>query len=165
MVDSAIHGDSNIHWIVNIDNFDFVFKQTMRVMTKTEEKTSKTMNIILWIVQVLLAATFIWAGAMKLFQADELPWLWTKEHPQLVTIAGIFDLLAGVGLVLPGLLGILPKLTVYAAYGTIALMVAASVFHIMRGEGNQIGFNIFILVSAVFIAWGREKKAPLKSKE
>lgn len=122
------------------------------------------MNITLWIAQVLLAVTFIWAGAMKLFQPTELPWLWVEENPGLVTISAIFDLLAGFGLVLPALLHIQPKLTIYAAYGTIALMIAASIFHISRRDSSQIGFNIFMLVLAVFVAWGRQKKFPIEQK-
>lgn len=129
------------------------------------EKKNVSLNIILWIFQILLAVTFIWAGAMKLFQPSELPWLWVKENPGLVTISGIFDLLAGFGLTLPSLLRVQPKMTIYAAYGTIALMISASIFHIIRGEANQIGFNIFILLSAIFIAWGRLKKAPIESKK
>lgn len=131
----------------------------------TNQKNSKVLNITLWLFQTLLAVTFIWAGAMKLFQPNELPWLWAKENPVLTTISGIFDLLAGFGLTLPSLLRVRPKMTVYAAYGTIALMISAIIFHIMRGEGNQIGFNIFIVVSALFIAWGRLKKAPIEPKK
>ncbi|MDY0780305.1 DoxX family protein [Tenacibaculum sp. IB213877] len=131
----------------------------------TNQKNSKVLNITLWIFQILLAVTFIWAGAMKLFQPNELPWLWTKENPELVTITGILDVLAGFGLILPSLLRIQPKITIYAAYGTIALMISASIFHIMRGEGNEIGFNIFMLLSAIFIAWGRLKKAPIEPKK
>jgi hypothetical protein len=128
----------------------------------TEQKTSKTINIILWAAQVLLAVTLIWAGAMKLFKPEDLPWPWIKENPNLVNATGILDLLAGMGLVLPALLRIQQQLTTYAAYGTIALMIGASIFHISRGEGSQIGFNIFVLVTAGFIAWGRQKKAPIK---
>jgi len=131
----------------------------------TNQKKSNVLNIILWVLQTLLAITFIWAGAMKLFQPNELPWLWTKENPELATITGVIDLLAGLGLILPSLLRIRPKMTVYSAYGTIALMISASIFHIMRGEGNEIGFNIFILVSAIFIVWGRLKKAPILPKK
>ncbi|UOB19056.1 DoxX family protein [Abyssalbus ytuae] len=130
----------------------------------TNQKNSKVLNVTLWIFQILLAVTFIWAGAMKLFQPDELPWLWVKEKPELVTISGILDLLAGFGLTLPSLLQVQPKMTIYAAYGTIVLMISASIFHIMRGEGNQIGFNIFILLSAIFIAWGRWKKVLIEQK-
>lgn len=131
----------------------------------THQKNSNILNIILWIFQILLAVTFIWAGGMKLFQPNELPWLWVKGNPELVIVSGILDILAGFGLTLPSLLRIHPKMTIYAAYGIIALMISASIFHMLRGEGNQIGFNIFILLSAIFIAWGRQKKAPITSKK
>lgn len=133
------------------------------IIMKTK-KNSRTMNVVLWALQILLAVTFVWAGTMKLFQADELPWSWVQENPGLVIFSGIIDFLAGFGLTLPSLLRILPKLTVYASYGTIALMICASVFHIIRGEGDQIGFNIFILTTAIFIAWGRLKYLPIESK-
>lgn len=129
-----------------------------------EEKTSKALNIVLWTTQILLAALLIWAGTMKIFSPDQLPWPWVKENPGLATITGVFDLLAGFGLVLPSMLRIQPRLTIYAAYGTILLMIAASVFHIARGEGSQIGFNIFVFVCSIFIAWGRQTKAPITSK-
>lgn len=125
------------------------------------------MNVILWIAQVILAVGFIWAAAMKLFQpADKLAamWPWTADHAGLVKFTGVLDLLAGIGLVLPAALRIQPKLTIYAAYGTIALMIAASAFHIVRGEASQIGMNIFFAVMAVFIAWGRQMKAPITAK-
>lgn len=131
----------------------------------TNQKNSKVLNITLWIFQILLAVTFIWAGAMKLFQPNELPWSWVKETPELVTISGILDLLAGFGLTLPSLLRIRPKMTIYTSFGVIALMISASIFHIIRGEESQIGFNIFILFSAIFIAWGRLKKEPIEPKK
>ena len=129
----------------------------------SEQETSKTMNVILWIAQVILAISFIWAASLKLFQhADKLAemWPWTANNASLVKFTGVLDLLAGIGLVLPVLLRIQPKLTIYAAYGTIVLMIAASIFHIARGESSQIIVNIFFAVLAVFIAWGRQKKAP-----
>ncbi len=130
-------------------------------------QTSKTLNILLWIAQGLLALTFIWAAYMKLFapvaEINKM-WPWTINNAGLVKFTGVVDLLAGVGLILPALLRIQPKLTVFAAYGTILLMVAASAFHIARGEASQIGFNIFVATLAVFIAWGRQKKAPILAK-
>ncbi len=129
-----------------------------------ENKNSKWWNTLLWLAQVLLAITFIWAGAMKLFKPADLPWQWIKENPNLVKVTGIIDLLAGVGLVLPALLRIQPTLTIYASYGIITLMIGASMFHIVRGETAQIGFNVFVALTAVFIAWGRQKKAPITLK-
>lgn len=133
----------------------------------SEQKKSKTMNIVLWIAQVILAGSLIWASSMKLFQpADKLAlmWPWTADNTALVKLTGVLDLLAGIGLVLPELLRIQPKLTIYAAYGIVVLMIAAGVFHIIRGEVSQIGINIFFAVLAVFIAWGRQKKSPITPK-
>jgi uncharacterized membrane protein YphA (DoxX/SURF4 family) len=129
-----------------------------------EQKTSKAINIILWAAQVFLAVTLIWAGAMKLFKPADLPWQWIKENPNLVKATGVLDFLAGIGFVLPALLSIQPKFVIYAAYGTTALMLAASIFHISRGEVSQIWFNIFVAITSVFIAWGRQKKASIVPK-
>lgn len=122
------------------------------------------MHIALWVAQALLAACFIWASAMKLFQApDKLAelWPWTAQNTTLTKLTGILDFLAAIGLILPSLLRIQPKWTIYAAYATIALMIAASAFHISRNEASQIGANIFFAATAAFIAWGRHKKAPI----
>lgn len=120
------------------------------------------MKIALWIAQTLLAATLIWAAYTKLFTpAVELAtmWPWTAENPGLVRITAIFDLIGGLGLILPTLLNIKPRLTVYAAYGVIALMICAIVFHFTRGEASNTGFNFFVAALAGFIAWGRSKAA------
>lgn len=99
----------------------------------TAQAPSKTMNIILWIAQLVLAAGFIWAASMKLFERAEVlaaMWPWTAGNYELAKLTGVADLLAGLGLVLPALFRILPKLTVYAASGAILLMiVAAGWFH------------------------------------
>lgn len=132
-------------------------------MTK-QQNTFSVLNITVWICQILLAATLIWASAMKLFKPiDELAlmWPWTADNPTLTKITGIFDLLGGLGLILPAALRIMPTLTIYAGYGVIALMVAASTFHIARGEGSQIGFNIFVLIMVAFVIWARTKKVPI----
>lgn len=125
----------------------------------SEQKTSKTMNIILWIIQGFLAATFIWAGFMKIFKPEDLSFPWVKDNTNLVLITGIVDVLGGLGIALPTLLRIQPKLAIFAAYGIIVLMTAASVFHISRGEAKDIGFNIFMALLAVFVAWGRQIKS------
>lgn len=116
------------------------------------------MNVLLWSAQGLLAATLVWAGTMKLFNPGALPFPWVKEQPDLVVITGIFDLLGGLGIVLPPLLRIQPRLTIFAGYGIIALMASAIIFHISRGEAKNIGFNIFMLLLAAFVLWGRYRE-------
>lgn len=135
--------------------------------TIAKSKKSKALNVLLWIAQGLIALTLIWAAYAKLFQPIEetakmLPW--AMDNPRLLTFTGIIDLLGGIGIILPAVLKIQPKLSVFAAYGTIALMIAASIFHISRGELSLIGMNIFFLILAVFVVWGRTKKAPILPK-
>ena len=123
--------------------------------------SSKTLDLFIWIAQFIVATCLIWAGSMKLFQSPAALaqlWPWTADHRHLVIITGILDLLAGAGLILPSLLRIRTKLTVYAAYGVILMMIAAMVFHIRRQETSQTGINIFMMLVAVFIAWGKDKK-------
>ena len=118
----------------------------------------RMLHVSLWIAQIIVALGFIWASAMKLFlPADKLAamWPWTAGNRSLVIVTGLIDLLAGAGLVLPALLSNRKAITVYAAWGTIALMIAASIFHITRGEASLIGVNIFFAVMAALIAWGR----------
>jgi hypothetical protein len=115
----------------------------------------------LWIAQVVLAASLIWAGVMKLFSPLEklsAMWPWVAEVPlALVKFTGVVDVLAALGLILPALLRIRPKLTAITAMGVVALMVCAGIFHIIRGEAAVIGVNIVFAIIATFIAWGRLK--------
>ncbi|SMG17053.1 DoxX family protein [Arenibacter troitsensis] len=136
--------------------------------TIAKSKQSKALNVLLWIAQGLIALTLIWAAYAKLLQPIEetakmLPW--ALDNPKLLTFTGIIDLLGGIGIILPAALKIQPKLSVYAAYGTIVLMIAASIFHVSRGESSLIGMNIFFFMLAVFVVWGRTKKALVLPKQ
>ncbi|HEX8659870.1 MAG TPA: DoxX family protein [Hymenobacter sp.] len=131
-------------------------------------KPSKALNAILWIVQVLLAAIFLMAGFMKLSQpidqlATSLPWV-TQVPSALVRFIGLAEVLGGLGLLLPSLLRIQPRLTVLAAWGLVLVMLLASAFHLSRGESMMVGPNLVIAALAAFVAWGRSKKALIQPK-
>jgi hypothetical protein len=133
----------------------------------TQQRSSKAIHITLWIVQIVLAAGFIFGGVMKLFQPIEklsAMWSWSGQvSVALVKLTGVLDLLGAIGLILPSLFRIKPKLTPIAAIAILGLMICASVFHIVRGETSEIGVNIFFAILAAFVAWGRLKKAPLSA--
>jgi len=133
-------------------------------MTDQPTTPSKALNITLWILQALLAAFMIMAAVMKFMPIEKMaPKMhWMGEAPGIVVrLLGLIDLAGGLGLILPGLLRIKPRLTAWAAMGIVALMISAMIFHVSRGEAPVIGVNIFALLIAAFIAWGRFKKVPL----
>lgn len=133
----------------------------------TQQHSSKTIHIVLWVAQILLALILISGTYLKFMPIEKISTTmpWTGQIPELhVRLLGFIDLVAAVGLVLPSLLRIKPQLTVKAAMGTVALMISAILFHISRGESAVIGINIFAIVLALFVAWGRLKKAPIVSK-
>jgi uncharacterized membrane protein YphA (DoxX/SURF4 family) len=134
----------------------------------TPQNSSKALHITLWIAQVLLAAMFLMSGFMKVSQPiDQLSQMlpWASQVPSgLVRFIGISEVLGGLGLILPAALRIKPHLTIWAALGLATVMLFAAIFHISRGEFSAIGMNVILSLVALFIAWGRAKKAPIQPK-
>lgn len=117
------------------------------------------MNILLWIVQILLALAFGFFGFAKVSQpivelAPMMPFV-TDVPALLVRFIGVAELAGALGLILPSLTRIQPKLTAWAAMGLAAIMVLAALFHAMRGEFSNIGINVLLLALALLITWGR----------
>lgn len=117
------------------------------------------MNVVLWIVQAILAAMFVMAGLMKTTQPREklqkqLPWV-EDFSTGTVRLIGVAELLGGLGVILPAVTGIVPVLTPIAATGLAIIMVAAAVVHTRRKEPQAIAFNAVLFTLAVIVAWGR----------
>lgn len=133
-----------------------------------QKQNNKVIHITLWIAQGLLALMFIMAGMMKATQeievlAESLPWV-ASTSVGLVRFIGISELLGGLGLILPSLFRFKPVLTVWAALGLAVVMVLAAGFHVSQGESAVIGINFVLMGIALFIAWGRSKKAVIQPK-
>lgn len=123
------------------------------------------LNTGLWVIQVLLALLFLWAGGMKLVLPLEklagpvaLPGLFIR-------FIGVVEVLGGVGLILPGLLRIRPGLTPWAAVGLVILMIGA-VGITLAGGGNATMALIPGVTGllAAFVAYGRWRLAPLRER-
>ena len=126
------------------------------------------MNVLLWICQVILVAAFGMAGISKATSpipdlAAQLGWP-GDIPPLLVRFIGISEFTAAVGLLLPSLFRIKPKLTVWAAIGLVTLMTLALTFHITRGEMFAIPINLGFGLLAAYVVWGRNKKAIIKPR-
>lgn len=128
-------------------------------------KPGRTLRIGLWTAQALIFFVFASAGLVKLLTpipqlAAMMPW--TGEHSEaFVRVIGLIDLAGGIGILLPALTRILPRLTVLAALGCTVLQVFAIVFHVSRGEAAVTPLNLVLLALSLFVLWGRGRKAPI----
>ena len=122
------------------------------------------MNTSLWTMQVLWGVFFSFTGFGKILCVNQAVWNlmlprvpWFSAVPQgLFVFIGVCEFLGGVGLILPAMTGIKPKLTPLAAFGLTLVMILAAVFHILRGEYNFfLPFNLVVGAGAAFIAYGR----------
>jgi uncharacterized membrane protein YphA (DoxX/SURF4 family) len=123
------------------------------------------LNIVLWIVQVLLALLFIWAGGMKLVLPLEKLAGPVALPGAFVRFIGVAELLGGLGLILPALLRIRPGLTPLAAAGLVVIMIGAVVITFIGGV--NVGLAVIPGVTgllAAFVAWGRWRLAPIRPK-
>lgn len=131
--------------------------------SSSAQQSSKALALSLWIVQGLLALTFVGTGIWKVLTpipklAAMIPWA-GQVSPSLLYTTALFDTLGGLGVLLPSLTRIKPGLTVLAALGCVALMASAIVFHISRGEAAKTPFNCLLVGLALFVAWGRHQGA------
>jgi uncharacterized membrane protein YphA (DoxX/SURF4 family) len=123
------------------------------------------MNVLVWILQVLLAFAFLAAGVMKISQprnklATNMGWV-EDFSDNTVKLIGALELLAGIGLLLPAVTGVATVLVPLAAVGLALQMVLAALTHRRRGELQMIGINAVLLLLAVVVAWARFGPYPL----
>lgn len=127
------------------------------------------MNIALWIIQILLALLFLFAGGTKLVLPIEV--LQSMGSPNQIALPGLFikfigvcEVLGAIALILPGLLRIKPGLTSIAAAGLVIIMIGATVLSI-AADGIAAGLVPLIAgVLCALIAYGRLRLAPLTAK-
>ena len=137
----------------------------MSTATHAGPTRSRGLLITLWVAQILLAIAFSASGFMKLVQpidALAIAMGWPGDVPPgLVRFIGAAELAGALGLILPSVTRIRPRLTVLAALGLVIVMVLAAGFHVTRGEGATIAPNVVLGLLAAFVAWGRGKAAPI----
>ena len=130
----------------------------------TDTKTnSKGWTIALWVAQLVLAAAYGFFGTMKATQPlDKLAMMmtWIPDFPPLfVRSLGTVEVLGAIGLILPSLTRIQPRLTVIAALCILVHQAFAVTLHLSKGETGVLGLNAVLIALAAFIFWGRRKKA------
>ena len=132
--------------------------------TAPSTSPSKALSAGLWAAQGLLAFAFGASGLMKLTTpiaelVTKLPWV--VDMPATTRFIGLAEVLGAVGLLLPAITRIQPRLTALAGAGLTTIMLLASLFHLSRGEAQMLPVNLVLGSIAAFVAWGRSKKAPI----
>lgn len=123
------------------------------------------MNILLWILQILLAVAFFLHGWLFLSPPPELVEQMNASLPRWFQLfLGVAEVLAAAGLTLPGLTRILPWLVTWAAAGVMIVMVAATIWHVVRGEMSSAGITLLLLAMATFVAYMRSRVIPIRGR-
>ena len=108
---------------------------------------SRVKNVIAWIAQILLAVFYVLAASGKVMSRPQWIELFRKWGfpDRFYLIVGALELLGAVGL-------LIPRLTRYAAFALIVLMIGAAATHLINGEGLQVLRPlIFILFLALIV--------------
>lgn len=124
------------------------------------------MNIVLWLLQTLLAAQFLFHGGFFLFPPPQFVELLNEEFALWFRLfLGVAEILAGIGLILPGVTRTLPWLTPLAALGVMVVTLSASIFHFSRGEVSSALTTVVLFVMATFVAYMRWRVKPLPAQK
>lgn len=120
------------------------------------------MNVLLWILQALLAAAFAAHGWMLVSPPPELlPIMNEQLGIAFRLFLGVAEIAGAVGVLLPAMTRRMPWLTPVAA-GCLAFVVAsATVLHLVRGETGAAVTTTVLFLLAAFVAYGRWRVRPI----
>jgi len=126
----------------------------------TTDRSDRKLNVLLWILQVLLAMLFTFAGVMKFVMSVE-------EMTKQIALPGWFlhfigaaEILGAIGLVLPGILRIRTGLTPLAAAALAVIMIGATAVNLKTGQRGAALTTVVIGLLLVFLAYNRRRMAP-----
>ena len=115
------------------------------------------MDMLLWVVAVVAAASFLLAGSLKLalpharLTADpKMGWARDFSASQ-VKLIGLLEVLGAIGLVLPPWVGIAEGLVPLAAAGLCLDMVGAFSTHVRRGDPIASRVPPLVLGALMFV--------------
>jgi hypothetical protein len=124
------------------------------------------MNLILWIVQIILAIKFLSVvlshgfrqGHAKMQQSIQKM---GASTPLLLSIVAVMLFLGCAGLVLPGALGFLSWLVPCSAALLAVMMLASIPLHLRCREDAKVFVSIILFALCVLVAIGRWMVVPL----
>jgi hypothetical protein len=122
------------------------------------------MNILLWVLQIAFAWLCIAGGAFQIFKIEDLQQTVASMRALphgLWAFLGAFGCVAGVFLIVPGAIKVLPVLTPIAAAAVAAESLLITAFYLYYGDRSPMVFSMAMVVMAAFISYGRFALKPL----
>ena len=123
-------------------------------------RPGRKLNVLLWILQALLALLFMFAGVMKFVMP-------VAEMTKQIALPGLFlhfigacEILGAIGLVLPGILRIRTGLTPLAAAALVVIMIGATAVNLKTGQRGAALTTVIVGLLLVFVAYNRRRMAP-----
>ena len=114
-------------------------------------------NVTLWVIQGLLAALFLFAGSMKLILPIEAMAGPVSLPGWFLRFIGVAEVTGAIGLILPWLTRIQPRLTPFAAGGLVVVMSGATIITVIGGPATTAAVPFVVGLLAATVAYGRRE--------
>jgi uncharacterized membrane protein YphA (DoxX/SURF4 family) len=118
------------------------------------------LNVLLWVLQVLLAMLFMLSGVMKFVMPVEEMTKQIALSGWFLHFIGVAEILGAIGLVLPGFLRIRTGLTPLAAAALVVIMIGATVVNLKIGNRGAALTTVVVGLLLVFVAYNRRRLVP-----
>lgn len=105
----------------------YALNDTRKASLPQVARTIKLRSVFLWVLQVLLALLFVFAGVAKLTMPIQVMVQQSGLPAVFIRFIAIEEILGAFGLVLPGILRLRPVLTPLAASCLVVIMIGATV--------------------------------------
>jgi uncharacterized membrane protein YphA (DoxX/SURF4 family) len=123
-------------------------------------RPGRKLNVLLWVLQALLALLFMFSGVMKfIIPVAEM----TKQMVMpgwFLHFIGACEILGAIALILPGILRIRTSLTPLAAAALVIIMIGATAVNLKTGQRGAALTTAIVGLLLVFVAYNRRRMAP-----
>jgi uncharacterized membrane protein YphA (DoxX/SURF4 family) len=124
------------------------------------DRPGRKLIVLLWVLQVLLALLFMFAGVMKFVMPVE-------EMTKQIALPGWFlhfigasEILGAIALILPGILRLRTGLTALAAAALVIIMIGATAVNLKIGQRGAALITVVVGLLLAFVAYNRRRMAP-----
>jgi uncharacterized membrane protein YphA (DoxX/SURF4 family) len=132
---------------------------------ESREARSRTMNVLLWVLQAALALLYLSGGTYKIFSFDELAKQMVALPRAAWSVLGVLEIVGALLLIVPAATRWMPVLTPLAALvlavETLALAALYASHSLQLAATNPMVWALVMGLLAAFVAYGRHSLHPL----